>query len=255
VIEINHDNASVNRMGTCPFQPKATIAVATRPLQIAITPDGSTALVTSFDNAVNFIDLNSNRVTFTLQTGSSINPNGIAITSDGKTAYITSFAPSGAVVAKIDLGSRSIVSTLLVDAYPQNLVLSPDDSQLFVTFPYENEVGIIDTFTFTMAYSFTVPAPRGIAFNSKGTKAYIASAGNPDNATAGTLVEFNTNNFQIANRYNVGLGPNDVAVLYGDQFVATSNYEGQSISKIDTVSGTVQTVNVNGRPSGISIVH
>ena len=45
---------------------------------------------------------------------------------------------------------------------------SPDDSQLFVTFPYGNSVSIIDTLTNTVAFGFSVSAPRGIAFNSKG---------------------------------------------------------------------------------------
>src|SRR5207249_9262685 len=46
VIQVDHDNAKVHRLAPCPtFQLKATIPVATRPLQIDITPDGATALV------------------------------------------------------------------------------------------------------------------------------------------------------------------------------------------------------------------
>ena len=51
------------------------------------------------------------------------------------------------------------------------------------------------------------------------------------------------------------MGPNDVAVLYGDQFVVTSNYEGKSISKIDTITGMVQTTPLNGQVSGLSMVY
>ncbi|HEX6896107.1 MAG TPA: hypothetical protein VF146_12595, partial [Bryobacteraceae bacterium] len=102
---------------------------------------------------------------------------------------------------------------------------------------------------------FTIQAPRDIAFNSKGTKAYIAVAGNPDNATMGVVQEVNTNTFTLGPTYNVGRGPNDIAVLYGDQFVVTSNYEGKSISKIDTITGVVQTTPLNGRVSGLSMVY
>lgn len=257
VLQVNHDNASVNRITPCPGSLVATIPVVTHPLQIAITPDGLTALVTSYDNAVNFINLSSNQVTFTLNTG-SINPNGLAITPDGAFAYITNFRPTAAAssIAKIDLSSRTIVQTMpALSAYPQNLVLSPDGSQLYITYPYGNLVQIIDTLTNSQAAAFSVPAPRGIAFNSKGTKAYIAEAGNPDNATMGAVQEFDTNMFQLGATYQVGLGPNDIAVLYGDQFVITTNYEGQSVSKIDTVSGTVQTTPANGQVSGLSIVN
>src|SRR5437879_6471912 len=104
--------------------------------------------------------------------------------------------------------------------------------------------------SFTESAAFSIPGPRGVAFNSKGTKAYIASA----SGSQGALIEVNTNTFQVANRYSVGMGPNDVAVLYGDQFVVTTNYEGNSISKLDTVTGTVETTALNGFGSGLSIV-
>jgi YVTN family beta-propeller protein len=229
--------------------------VVTRPLQIAITPDGLTALVTSFDNAINFIDLTSNKVTFTLFTGGNIFPNGIAITPDGTTAYVTNFAPAGASIVEYDLTARQQIFSISAPAYPQNAVLSPDGAQLFVTFPYENQVWIIDTLTNTLAFTIQIRAPRGIAFNSKGTKAYIASTDIPDGSESpGTVQEFDTNTFQVTNTYKVGVGPNDVAVLYSDQFVVVNNYEGQSISKIDTVSGTVTTTPMKGMVSSLSIV-
>jgi DNA-binding beta-propeller fold protein YncE len=257
IFQVNHDNASVNRIGTCPFQFKATIPVATRPLQIAITPDGSTMLVTSFDNAVNFINPATNQVTFTLNTG-TINPNGLAITPDGAFAYITNFVTGaeGASISKIDLSSQTIVQTIpAFGSYPQNLILSPDGAQLYVTYPYENVVQILDTLTNLPVAAISVPAPRDIAFNSKGTKAYIAEAGNPDSATMGVVQLFDTNTFQLGTTYQVGLGPNDIAVLYGDRYVVTSNYEGQSTSMIDTITGAVQTTAATGPISGLAIVY
>ncbi len=255
VLQVNHDNASVNRITTCRGSVPVTIPVVKRPLQIAITPDGRTALVTSYDNAVNFIDLGSNQVTFTLQTGSNIFPNGIAITHDGAYAYITNFLPAHASLVKIDLTARAIVATMPVGGYPQNLFLTPDGAQLYMTFPYGNLVSIIDTQTFTDAFDLTVQGPRGIAFNSTGTKAYIASAGNPDSATLGIVEQFDTGTFTVTNTYRVGLGPNDVAVLYFDRFVATTSYEGQSVSVIDTITGGVQTVSAGGLASGLAIVY
>lgn len=250
VIQVNHDNAAVDRISTCPFQAKVAIPVVTRPLQIAITPDGSTALVTSFDNAVNFIDLGTNTVTFTLQTDSSITPNGIAITPDGTHAYITNFSPTNASVAEIDLASRQIVATIPVEPYPQSVFISPDGSQLYVTFPFTNQVEIIDTLTNSYVYAVQVGAPRGIAFNSKGTKAYISSAP----GTPGTVQELDTNTFRVANVYTVGAGASDVTVVYGDRYVIVNSYEGNSISVIDTVTGMVQTKATNGPPSGIAVV-
>lgn len=178
----------------------------------------------------------------------SINPNGIAISPDGAFAYITSFTLGNALIAKIDLSSRTIVATLPARDFPQNATLSPDGAMLFVTYPFGNVVSIIDTQTFTESMGFNVFGPRGVDFNSKGTKAYIASSGNA--SAPGQIMELNTNTFQFGNTYTVGVGPNDVAVLYGDQFVVTSNYEGHSVSKIDILTGQVQTTVLQGFASG-----
>ncbi len=212
-----------NRMGTCPFRRIATIPVVSRPLQVAVTPDSSS----------------------------------LAISPDGAFAYIVSFTQFSPAIAKVDLATRKIVQTIPArGAYPQNAILSPDGEQLYVTYPYLDTVSIIDTETFSEVMALTIRAPRGIAFNSKGTKAYIAST---DNAYAsfspGTVQQLNTTTFKIENTYKIGVGPSDVYVLYSDQFVIVNNYEGQSISKIDTVSGTVTTTAVQGRPSGISLVN
>ncbi|HLG99893.1 MAG TPA: YncE family protein [Bryobacteraceae bacterium] len=256
VFQVNNDNATVNRIGTCPFQAKATIPVAGHPLQIAFTPDGKTMLVTSLDNAVNFINPSTNTVTFTLSTG-SMHPNGLAITPDGAFAYFTNFvSTSDTSISKIDLTTHAIVQTIPALApYAQNVVLSPDGAQLWVTYPYSNSVQVLDTLTNAQIAVFSIQGPRGIAFNSKGTKAYIAEAGNPENATMSLVQEVDINTFTPGPSYKVGLGPNDVAVLYGDQFVVTSNFEGNSFSKINTVTGAVQTTLTSAQVSGLAIVY
>jgi hypothetical protein len=255
VIQVNHDNATVNRITTCPLAAVTTIPVASNPLQIEITPDGTTALVTSYYNAVNFINLATNQVTYTLSTGPNIFPNGIAITPDGQNFYITNFLPSGASLLEYNLTTHQQIFSMAAPTYPQNLFLSPDGALLFVTFPYANQVWVLDTLTNTLVYTLSIQAPRGIAFNSKGTKAYIASTDNPDlSVNPGFVKEFDTGTFQITNTYNVDVGPNDVAVLYFDQFVMTTNYEGGSVSRINLMTGTVQTVPLGGQLSGLAIV-
>jgi YVTN family beta-propeller protein len=207
-------------------------------------------LVTSFDNAVNFIDLATNKVTFTLMTDFDINPHGIAINSDGTRAYITSFNNDNPVVATIDMASRQVISTLFVNAYPQSVYVTPDDTQLYVTFPFGNSVYVIDILTNTIANNILVPSPRDIAFDSKGTKAYITSA----SGSPGTVQEVNMTTFQVENTYTVGVGPTDIAVLFGDVEVIVNNYEGQSVSTINTGTGAVKTTPVNGSPVGLAIL-
>jgi hypothetical protein len=249
VLQTVHTNAMVTRISTCPFKITATIPVVTRPLQVEITPDGSTALVTSFDNAVNFIDLATNKVTFTLMTDASINPHGLAISPDGSRAYITSFNTNG-VVAVIDLASRNIVATIPTIAYAQGATLTPDGSQLWITSPLAASVDIFDTLTNTRVTGLNLSQTTDVAFNSTGTRAYITSQA----AVPGTVTVFDTSSYQVIKTYTVDSGPADITMSYGDQFLVVNNDAGGSISVIDLKKDAVRTTKVGANPSGIAFV-
>ncbi len=251
VLRTVHTNALVTRISTCPFQIKATIPVVTRPLQVAITPDGSSALVTSFDNAVNFINLATNQVSFTLNTDPSINPDGIAISSDGTRAYVTSFNTNNPVVMVIDLTSNSVITTIKTIPYAQGVAMTPDGSQLWITSPLGASTDVLDTLSNTEITNLGVAQSTGVAFNSTGTRAYITSQSN----VPGTVVAVDTATFKTLNTYTVGSGPTDIEMSYGDQFLVVNNWGAGSVSVIDLVKNAVVTTNVGSNPSGIAFVH
>lgn len=234
VLIVNHGRATLTRLEPC-LRTAKTIGLVSRPLEVAVTPDGSQALVTNFDNAISFINLSTNTVSYTL-TDSTINPSGIAITPDGSRAYVTSFNGFAPSVVAVDLASKTIVARIGVTEYPHNVSITPDGTQAWVAFPFDDEVDVIDTLTNTVAERLRVTAPFGIEFNPTGTRAYIASAG-----TTGTLVAMDTATFQTVKSYNVGPYPNDVNVLSGGHYVVVNNFGNGSISVIDTRSGNVIT--------------
>ncbi len=250
VLQVNHLNALVTRISTCPFAIKLTIPVVTRPLQVVMTPDGLTALVTSFDNALNFIDLATNKVTFTLMTDASINPDGLAISPDGTRAYITSFNTNGGV-AVIDLTARKIIATIPTVAYPQGVALTPDGSQAWITSPLAASVDIYDLLTNTHVTGLAIPQTTDIAFNSTGTHAYITTS----STIPGSVVEVDTSTYKILTTYTVGLGPTDIKMSYADQFLVVNNNSGGSVSVIDLLKDEVVTANIGTNPSSISFVH
>lgn len=252
ILQVNHNNASVNRIASCPFSLVATIPVVALPLQIAVTPDGTKALVTSFNGAINYIDLATNKVSFTLTLPTGVNPNGIAITPDGTQAYITSFKPTNAQILEISLVSNTVIATLPASGmYPQSAFLSPDGRQVWITYPYAQRVDVIDTQTNTLITAFAAVAPFGVAFNSTGTRAYIADQAGPP----GVVRVIDTNRFQPIATFTVGSGPVDIAVLYGDQLVVVNNNTDATVSLIDTLAGTVQTTPAGGSaPLGIAFV-
>lgn len=247
-------SAVVTHLSTCPFQIKARIPVVSHPLQVAITPDGSTAIVTSFDNGITFISTSTNQVVFTMMTDPSINPHGLAISSDGTRAYVTSFNPINPVVLVLDITSVTspkIIATIPTITYPQGATLSPDDSQLWITSPLASSVDIIDTVSLTSAGGLGIGNATDVAFNSTGTQAYVTSAVN----TPGTVVEVDTATLQTIKTYTVGAGPTDIAMSYGDQFLVVNNNNEGSISVIDLVKNTVVTNKVGTAPTGIVFLH
>jgi DNA-binding beta-propeller fold protein YncE len=253
VLQTIHTNAQVTRISTCPFQIKATIPVVSRPLQIAITPDGSTALVTSFDGAINFIDLATNKVTFTLFVDDAVSPNGIDISPDGTRAYITSFDPDFPVVQVIDLTSRKVIATFMTTLqYPQGATLTPDGSQLWITGPLDSIMDIYDTASNTLITRLNLGNTTDVAFNSTGTRAYVTSQSN----SPGVVAVVDTATFQILKSYQVGAGPTDIAMSYGDQVLVVNNSLSGTVSVIDLDLGKVVTsAKLGNTVSGISIVH
>jgi YVTN family beta-propeller protein len=252
VFQTVHTQALVTRISTCPFKIKVSIPVMTRPLQVVMTPDGLSALVTSFDNAVNFIDLATNTVTFTLMTDPSFNPNGLAISPDGTRAYIANFNTNGGI-SVIDMASRAIIATIATNAYPQGVTLTPDGSQLWITYPLGASVDIFDTLSNTQVTGLNIGETFDLAFNSTGTRAYITSQA----TTPGSVVVVDTSSYQTLSTYTVGLGASDIKMSYGDQFLVVNNDGEGSVSVIDLKKNAVVTTQLGGNsaPSGIAFVH
>lgn len=259
VFQTNHDEGGLIRFGSCPFTVKAQIQLGTNTLQVAITPDGSTAIVTSFDSQVFFVSLATNTLTQTVLLDSSLNPDGIAISPDGTKAYITSFnnnTPSP-VVLVMDLTSanKNIIAQIPTIQFPSGATLSPDGSQLWITSPLSFDMAVIDTLTNTNIINLAINATTDVAFNSTGTTAYITSGAGAGAGQSGQVYAVDTATFQTKQTYTVGASPADIQMSYGDQWLVVNNNADGSISVIDLQQNAVKTTNVGGTPSGIAFVH
>lgn len=256
IFQTQHTLALLTRIGTCPFTIKAQIPVQTRPLQVAITPDGTMAIVTSFDNAVNFISLATNTVVYTLDTDPSINPMGIAISNDGTLAYVTSFNTNFPAVEVINIQTHQVVTNIETSmTYPSGETISPDGSQLWVTSTLDNGVDVIDLATNTRVITLPINLATDVAFDSVGARAYITSA-SPNPGVAGKVYVVNTQTYQVLSTYTVGQVPADIQMSYGDGFLVVNNSADGTISVIDLIQNQVKTsVKLGNSVSGLAWVH
>ena len=245
---VNHSSSSVTRQLACSGQVVATISVASRPLQMAITPDGKQVLVTSFDNVVNFISPAGNTTT-RFQTPSDVNPSGIAISPDGSTAYITSFNPFNPSLVTIDIAQRKIMRSLSLANYPQSVFLTPDGAEAWVTFPFGNAIYVVDTLSNTIVRTLGIVNPFGVAFNPTGTRAYISSASVP-----GTLQVVDTTTYAAIKSVPVGTQPADVLVSPDGGTIFVANEGDGSISVIDSASFAVHTFKIGSVLHGLAFI-
>jgi DNA-binding beta-propeller fold protein YncE len=257
VLRTNHNENTVSRVSTCPLAVKKTIPVFANPLQVAVTPDGSQALVTSFGSldgsggAVTFISLSSNQITNTVMLPFGVTPNGLAISPDGTTAYIGNFTNPGQSILVMNIASRTVTATIQnVAAYPSGLTLTPDGAQLWVVSPLGTEADVVDTLTNTLVFRLNIQLATDIAFNSTGTTAYITSGLN----TPGQVFAVSTSTYQVVNTYTVGNNPTDISMSYADRFLVVNNANDGTVSVIDLVENAVKTVQAGASPGGIAFL-
>ncbi len=232
---VDHVNGTVTRYNMCTSEPVAVINVTSNPLQVRVTPDGSQAIVTSYDNAITFIDTATNQVTKVLQPGAY--PSGIAISSDGSYALVTNYFNAGVVLLVVDIASKSVSGTVPLDGvFPQSVFLNPDNTLAWVTYPWTNVVEAIDILTGTVTRSLSILNPFDVAFSPNGTRAYVASG-------AGSVKIIDTETYQTIASVPAGLGACDLQMSPDGNVVTVNNY----------LDGTVTVFDVRSPASAITL--
>lgn len=202
---VNHLQGTVTSFGFCPLAVRREIQVRANPLQLAVTPDGATVLVTSYDSAVTFIDTATDTVTFTLNTP-NYNPSGIAISPDGSRAYVTHYLDENPSLLVIDVPNRKLLSTIpLPYDYPRVVVVTPDGAQAWVNYYAGDVITVVDLLSSSISANLTPGGSisMGMAFNPTGTKAFVA-------ASPGLLLVIDTASLTSIARIAVGPSPVDV---------------------------------------------
>jgi DNA-binding beta-propeller fold protein YncE len=68
------------------------------------------------------------------------------------------------------------------------------------------------------------------------------------------VVVVDTATYQRIKSYQVGNGPTDIAMSYGDEYLIVNNEAGKSVTVIDLVQDKVVTTALSGAPAGIAFV-
>ena len=252
VYSVNHFDATVDKIATCPLLVAKTISVCTHPLQVQITPDGSTAVVSCFDNAIAFIDTTTDNVT-QLPTGNYY-PNGVALSPDGAIGYFTNYGGDPAVIFMVNMATRKLMpQTLTVSSFPKSVFLTPDGAMLWVNFPQSSSLYIVDTLSMTVAGTVDAggTADTGLAFSPNGTRAYVS-------VTGGSVTVFDTATLKRVASIKVADQPTNIVVTKDGSTAYVNSFSSSNpmMSVIDTASNTViATIPQTGPAMGLAIIH
>jgi len=183
-----YDRSFLYRINTADWKIDAAYKVGTVPKVVEVSPDNKYVLVSnwcSYDLYI--ISVESQKVIKVLPIGAY--PRGITISKDSKFAYVAQMG--GSVVHKITLGSWER-EELKVGPNPRALVLSPDDSILYVTL---NSSGKVIAFDLTLRKVIksvkTGSAARSLALSSDGNSLFVV------NFVSDTFSKVRTSDFKV----------------------------------------------------------
>jgi YVTN family beta-propeller protein len=106
----------------------ATIDVTGDPFRVKLSPDGAKLFVTGNSDSLFIVDVTSRGITGRLAIG--LDANGLAVDFSGTRLYVSN--QSDGTVSEVDLTTNTVLRTLPVGGHPQELVLSPGGTLLFV---------------------------------------------------------------------------------------------------------------------------
>jgi len=191
----------------------ATVPLPSAPAEIAFSPSGGTAYVTTAAGLWSFNTANDQVSGVIPGLG---DPHGVVVSPDGATVYVTNTADG--VVEVIDAATDRVTHTIPVGQLPWGEALSKDGGTLYVADPDSDGISVIDTTNNSV--TTTIPLAGGpdvLALTPDGTQLWVTGI------TSAILTVFDTSDNSSVGSLNLGgFGPQSGAGLGPTGIVLTS---------------------------------
>ena len=212
-----YDDSTLYRVDLEALAIDQVIPVGSVPKYVAVTPDGSTVLVTnwcSYDLSI--VDVATGTEVERLDLGRY--PRGIAITPDSTTAYLALMGAFDVLV--LDLEDRSLDRLAGIGRSPRHLVLSPAGDTLYATINGEGVVARIDLATEEVTKITTGQAPRSMDIAADGRSLYVV------NYFSDTVSKVRTSDMTVLQSIDVANKPIGITYDRGTGQVWVASYSG-----------------------------
>jgi YVTN family beta-propeller protein len=164
------DSSFLYRIDLSSYEIDAVYPVGSVPKVVETTPDNRYVLVSnwcSYD--LNVISVESQKIVKTIKIGRY--PRGIAVSGDGKTAYVAEMGGNRIHVVNLDDFS---VSYIPIGSNPRAIVLSPDNSMMYVTMNLSGKVASWNLATNKAGRQVkTGEAARSLAISDDGSSLFV----------------------------------------------------------------------------------
>ena len=167
-----YDSSFLYRINLGSYEIDAVYPVGTVPKVVEVTPDNKYLLISnwcSYDLSV--ISVATQKTVKTLKIGRY--PRGIAVSNDSKYAYIAEMGGNRIHVIDLEDFSHSFIP---IGSNPRAIVLSPDNSTMYVTMNASGKVVSWNLFTNKQGKSVTTgKAARSLAISSDGSALFVVN--------------------------------------------------------------------------------
>jgi YVTN family beta-propeller protein len=163
----------------------ARVALAGAPTDVAISPNGKDAYVTTA-RGLDVYKTATRKLAYSIKGLGT--PESAAVSPDGKDVYVTESASNA--VAVVSTSTHRVVRTIKVGQMPWQIVFSPKGDLAYVADPDSDGIAVINTATSQVEKTFPVAGdPTSLALTADGSQLWVGqnALGNAEvlNATSG----------------------------------------------------------------------
>ena len=213
-----YDNSFVYRINRSDYTIDSVYPVGSVPKVVEVTPDNKYVLVANWCSyTVSVISVEKNKVVRTIKIGRY--PRGIAVNNDSTKAYVAEMGGNRIHVINLQDFTTSFIP---IGSNPRAIVLSPDNSTMYVTMNLSGRVASWNLVTNTAGKSVrTGEAARSLAISKDGSALYVV------NFKSDTMSRVRTSDMKVTQNIKVCNEP--IGITYdaptGNTWVAC--YKGQ----------------------------
>jgi YVTN family beta-propeller protein len=235
-----------------------SVSIDDTPQFVAITPDGTRALVANVDDGtVSVLDVTPPTISLNSTVTVGTDPICIAITPDGERALVTNSGDNTVTVLELTPTTVVPVDTVSVGSLPNGVAITPDGHTALVVNRGSGTVTVLELGSTVQArYSLSVGGSSTgaytVAITPDGTKALVSLLLD----ASVSVLDLTQPTFRLAYTIPVGDCPSGIAITHdGTKALVVNNCDG-TVSVLDLTESTIgpgYTVNVGLSPEDVAI--